>query len=84
MTLLQLKETHPKIYRKIIAYSNQSEYNMYKISDNLDLISAVNNFSWCLTPEGADVWREIFNLKFDRFYEFHNKNNKLINILSCT
>lgn len=86
MTLLKLKETHPKIYRKIIAYSNNSDYNIYKISDNLDLISALGNFNWNLTPEGIDVWLKIFNLNFNPFYEFYNTkyNHKLVNILPCS
>lgn len=38
--------------------------------------SIVDDFTWCETPEGNDVWSDVDDGNYDSFYEFRKQRKK--------
>ena len=70
MRIDSLRDTHPKIYLRILECQSIQGNNP---NDALELHHDVKqgNFNWAFTEEGEDVWEDVYKEKFESWYRHH-------------
>jgi hypothetical protein len=79
MKIKNLRDTHPKIYLRILeCQASQGNHPNDAFEINLEALSG--NFNWAFTEEGADVWGDVSLGKFESWYRHHKLQPQTIEI----